>query len=219
VNLSKREQVIGTVAGAALGLWFVNWAVVSTLLTQREDALASVNKAELELTEARNLIKLKPALDRQFAENVSKGLMVDQSQAESQLLNRLREWASDSGLDLATLKPSGIAQPVMKPGGKAGEKHKSFLRLTCRATGTGNMNQVARFIWRIQNGSIPVRITDLTINTRKEGTDDLEVNLGISTIFLAPAPQAAQTERRPASQSSTRPAPATTPTTRREARP
>ena len=48
------------------------------------------------------------------------------------------------------------------------------------------MSQVGRFLYRIQTATVPVRITDLTINSRKEGTDDLAVQLGIATIYLPP---------------------------------
>jgi hypothetical protein len=225
--------MIGLTVGALVGLFALDRLAVSPLLAQREQLVTSIGDAELKLEQSNSLIQSKPILDRQLMDNVSKGLTKGQSEAESQLLNNLREWAQDAGLNLATLKPAGAAQPVIKPGGRTGEKEKAFLKLTCRATGTGNTAQVARFIHRIQTASIPVRITDMTINTKKEETDDLEVSLGISTIFLTPeavkmleertgAPPAASrpvstpAASRPA-PSSSRPA-ATLPTTRRENR-
>jgi hypothetical protein len=227
VTLSKRERMIGLTVGTLIGLFALDRLAVSPLRAQREQLLTSINDADLTLVQSNNLIQSKPILDRQLMDNVSKGLTKGQSEAESQLLNSLREWAQEAGLDLATLKPAGAAQPVIKPGGRANEKEKAFLKLACRATGTGNTAQVARFIHRIQTASIPVRITDMTINTKKEETDDLEVSLGISTIFLTPEAVKVLAERtgapaasRPAaaSTSASRPA-ATGPTTRRETRP
>jgi hypothetical protein len=221
VTLSKREKIVGIAVGAVVGLFALDRLAVSPLLAQREKLVAEISDARMKLEQADNLVRSKPILDRQLMENVSKGLTRGQSEAESQLLNHLREWAQDSGLDLATIKPSGAAQPVIKIGGRANEKEKAFLKLTCRATGTGNTGQVKRFIQRIQTASIPVRITDLTINTRKEETDDLEVSLGVSTIFLTPEAVKLLEERTGASSASSRPAsrPASTgPTTRREGR-
>jgi hypothetical protein len=186
VTLSKREKFIGVGVAAVVGLFALDRVLVGPLLAQREDLLARIDKAELDLRQAENLIRSKPILDRQLSDNISRGLARDQSEAASQLLNSLNEWAQEAGLSLATLKPAGAAQAVIKPGGRPGEQEKAFLKLTCRATGTGRMSQVGRFIWKIQTASIPVRITDLTVNSRKEGSDDLEVNIGVSTIFLAP---------------------------------
>ncbi|HEY7087385.1 MAG TPA: hypothetical protein VH518_04800 [Tepidisphaeraceae bacterium] len=186
MTLSKREKVIGIAVGAVVGLFALDRLAVSPLMAEREDLLTQIESAENSRNQAKSLIQSKPVLDRQLADIVSRGLTQDQSQAESQLLNNLREWGQEAGLDIATLKPSGAPLAVIKPGGKPNEKEKAFLRITCRATGTGGMQQVGRFIFRIQTSSIPVRITDLSINSRKEGTDDLELNLGLSTIFLAP---------------------------------
>jgi hypothetical protein len=186
VSLSKREKIIGVTVGAVVGLFALDRLAVSPLLAQREQLVSDISQAELKLVQATNLIRSKPLLDKQLADNISKGLTKGQSEAESQLLNHLREWAQEAGLDLGTLKPAGAPQPVVKLGGRPSEKEKAFLKLTCRASGTGNADQVAKFIYRIQTASIPLRITDLTINTRKEETDDLEVSLGVSTIFLTP---------------------------------
>jgi hypothetical protein len=48
------------------------------------------------------------------------------------------------------------------------------------------MRQVGQFLWQVQTSAIPVRISDMSISTRKENTDDLELALGISTIYLSP---------------------------------
>jgi hypothetical protein len=76
--------------------------------------------------------------------------------------------------------------PVIKVGGKQSDKEKAFLKLTARFTGSGGMEQVGRFLWQVQTSNIPVRITDMSISTRKENTDDLELAVGISTIYLSP---------------------------------
>ena len=70
------------------------------------------------------------------------------------------------------------------------EKEKDFFKITFRATGGGSMAQVGRFLWRIETAQVPVRVTDVTITSRKPGTDDLAVQLGIATSYLAPEPGA-----------------------------
>jgi hypothetical protein len=213
--------MIGITVGVVVGLFALDRLAISPLLAQRETLLASISDAELKLQQAQALIQSKPILDRQLADNISKGLTKGQSDAESQLLNRLPEWARDANLDLGNIKPAGAAQAVIKPGGRANEKEKAFLKLTCRATGTGGTEQVRWFIYRIQTASIPVRITDMTVTTKKEGTDDLEVSLGVSTIFLSPEAVKVLEERTPSPSSrpsaSSRPT-STGPTTRREGR-
>ena len=48
------------------------------------------------------------------------------------------------------------------------------------------MAQIGKFMYRIQTAGSPVRVSDLTVSSRKEGNDDLTFVVGVSTIFLAP---------------------------------
>ena len=53
-------------------------------------------------------------------------------------------------------------------------------------SGTGTVKQIGNFLYKIQTASIPVRVTDVQVNSKKEGTDDLIIQIGISTVYLAP---------------------------------
>jgi hypothetical protein len=186
VTLSKRERFIGIAVAAVVGYFALDRIAISPLMAQREELLGKINDAELDLARGKSLIASKRTLDRQLSENVARGLTQDPSTAQSQLLNNVLAWAQESGLTVSSLKPNPAPQAVPKVGGKPGEKEKAFLKLTCRATMAGSMQEAGRFMFRLQTSSIPVRITDVTINSKKEGTDDLELTLGLSTIFLAP---------------------------------
>jgi hypothetical protein len=90
-------------------------------------------------------------------------------------LNSTREWAQDAGMTLSSLKPE-----------RSPEKVGEFYRISFRATGTGQMSQIARFLYHVQTTSLPVRVTELSLTSRKEGADDITVSLAVSTIYLAP---------------------------------
>ena len=57
--------------------------------------------------------------------------------------------------------------------------------MTFRASATGTMAQIGNFLFRLHTSNVPVRVTEMTLAAHKEATDDLTVQLGISTIFLA----------------------------------
>ncbi len=48
------------------------------------------------------------------------------------------------------------------------------------------MRAASRLLWSLETASIPVRVTEMHITPRKEGTDDLSVQLSISTLCLLP---------------------------------
>jgi hypothetical protein len=126
-------------------------------------------------------------MNRQWSHLAASGLKPNQSEAESQLVHSITEWAQDAGLTLPTQQAGRT------------EREREFNRMTFRATGAGGMAQISRFLYRIETASIPARITDLTTSSRKDGSDDLSLALGISTIYPAPEPS------RPAPQPAAQP--------------
>lgn len=173
--LSRRERYIAMTTAAVIALAGMWQLVVWPLLDRRAEVDEKLEVAQQEMLRAQRLFAASARLSRQWSQMLSGGLQRDASAAESQILNSVRDWAQDAELSLSSIRPE-----------RSGEKEKDVYKITFRATATGNMAQVGRFLWRIQTTQIPVRIVDLTISSRREGTDDLSLNLGISTIHLPP---------------------------------
>lgn len=177
MKMSGRERVIAIVTGVVLGLllldrfvvtpWFEARATLASELDLRRDA---VKRAEQTFTNQRRA-------NRRWAELAGKTLHSDAPAAEGQLLNALRDWADDSGLALSAVRPD------------RGTAAHGFERITIRATGAGRMQQLASFLYNVETAAIPARLDELQITSRKPGTDDLALQLAVSTIYLPPAPE------------------------------
>jgi hypothetical protein len=102
------------------------------------------------------------------------GLKVDPSQAESQALHAVLDWAGAADLNLASLKPERTSQE-----GK-------FQVISFSVTGNGSTPAIARLLWAMETATIPVRVNDMQITPRREGTDDLSVRFSISALCLPP---------------------------------
>lgn len=190
VVLSRRERYIGLAVLAVLAVLVLDRLIVSPLMAEQRELKSQASKANSELLDANRLFSTSRRMNREWGEKL-RNLPHDASEAESRLLNNLRDWGQEAGLALSSLKPERT------------EKTRDFFTATIRATGTGSMSQVSRFLWRLETANVPVRVTDLQITSRKEGTDDLSITLGISTIYLAPTPAKQQT---PANASAAAPA-------------
>ena len=172
--LSKRERYIGVIAGLVLALLALDKLMISPLLDQRAALAAQINVAEGDLSKATGTIDNSVRANNNWAA-LAPNVRKDASEAESQILHNVRDWAAEAGVNLASLNP------------QRAEREKDFFKLTFRATASGNMGQVGRFLYKIQNASMPARITDLSIsNHAKEGVDDLSLSVTIATIYLAP---------------------------------
>ncbi|HMB96345.1 MAG TPA: hypothetical protein VKK61_09925 [Tepidisphaeraceae bacterium] len=172
--VSKRERYVAIFAGAVVGLLLLDRVVITPLFTQREDLSSSIDAAQQKLAHDEQVMFTQRRLGGEWSGVVNGGLKQDASTAESQVLNSLREWSQEAGLAVGSMRPE-----------RSGEKEKDFFKITFRATGSGSMDEVSRFIWQIQTAKIPVHITDLTI-TSKEGSDELSLSLGVATIYLPP---------------------------------
>jgi len=187
VVLSKREKIIVWVTAVVVGVLALDWLVVGPLLTARSEASVRVSEKQDELDRAQRTFENARRVNRRWAEMVRGQLQQDASSAESAVLNGVRDWAQASRLTLTSLKPERT------------EKQKDFTRITFRATGFGTMEEVAGFLFQAQTAPIAVRVTDVQISSRKEGLDDLSINVGVATIHLnddpskpAVAPEARQ---------------------------
>jgi type II secretory pathway component PulM len=180
--LSKRERYIGIATGAVVTLLALDWFIFTPLLERRQRVQSEIELAQLELDRATLLFKNSKAVNARWREMLDSGVKTDASAAESQVLQAVHDWARESGLTMSSIKRERT------------DRVKQFQQITLRAAANGNMSAASRFMYRVQTARVPVRITDLLISSsRKEGTDDLSLTLGISTIYLAPEPRKNET--------------------------
>jgi type II secretory pathway component PulM len=172
--LSRRERyiVIGTVA--VVGLLALDHLFLTPLTERREVINAQMHLRQEEMTRATMLLDSRARMNRKWLEMSGTALKTDGATAESQIIRSVGDWALDAGLNLSSLKP------------ERAEKDKQFQKIAFRANGTGNMLAISKFIWRLQTSKIPVRVTDISITTRRDGTDDLSLDMGMSTLYQPP---------------------------------
>jgi Tfp pilus assembly protein PilO len=142
-----------------------------------------------EMKRGHDLLARKREIGAKWREMIASGLKRDPAEAESQILHSVGDWAKDAGLKLSSVKPE--RQP---------DKRK-LQEISFQASGTGSMNAVARFMWRLETSKVPIRVKDFQLGVRREGTDDLTLQLRLSTLYQAPeppAPPAPETTEAPA---------------------
>jgi hypothetical protein len=188
MTMSPRERSIATITGIILGALVLYEFVIEPKLAQIEKLDSDVATATGDLERADSLFSSSRSATKQLAKIAGSGLRRNDSEADSEIRNKTSQWAQESGINGWGIKREGTVN------------ERDFNKITFRAQGSGGMAQIGRFLYRLQTADMPIRIVDMTINSRREGTDDLAIVLGVSTIYLAPesekpAPRAAP--RRP----------------------
>jgi hypothetical protein len=172
--LSKRERYIGIATGVVLGLVVLLKLIIFPLDDSRKELNDKVSQAKADLAQVDQKVKNAEGARRNWNNMAGNHLRRDESEAESSMYTAIRDWASESQLPLASVKPE-----------RAPEKEKDFYKLTFRATANGGMGQIGRFLYHVQTANMPVRVTDLSISSRKEGVDDLTLSVALATIYPA----------------------------------
>jgi len=177
--LSRRERYILAATVLVLAILVGDYYVLTPLLDYRAELLAERDRLQAEVDRAEALVARATQVEPQWKQTRQAGLKVDPAEAESQILHAVRDWAAEAGLDLALLKPDRSTAQTVLP------------TIAFQAVGNGSMSAVARFVWRLETARIPLRVTELQLGARKEGTDNLSVQLRLSTLYLpAAAPPA-----------------------------
>jgi len=168
--LSTRERYIAAVTLIAVGIFAFDRLALRPLEARRARLAEERRRILAELEEARLLFARRRRTEPEWRELLGRGLATDAWEAASAVLHAVRNWSEESGLSLTSVQPE-----------KAGEKG-SLRELTFRAAGTGGIEAVAGFLWRLENASIPLRLTELQVGSRKEGADDLSLQVRISAL-------------------------------------
>ena len=172
--LSKREKYIAFGTAAAVVILTLDQIVLTPYFARRASIQAEQQQVIGDIDKANDLFARERKLRAVWADMQKGGLKIDPSEAESQALQAVLDWAKSAEVELAALKPERSTQ------------EKSFQVIRFHVTGTGPMASIARLLWSVETAKVPVRVNDIQVASRREGTDDLSVQLSVSTLCLVP---------------------------------
>ncbi len=169
--LSRRERYIVAATVGVLALALANHFVLGPLLDRRSEISAERDTMSARLEQAQSLLSRRGQVEPLW-NAMRQSLRSSPAEAESQIQHAVLDAAEEAGLALSLLKSERPADKTRLP------------QIAFQAAGTGSMRAVSRFLWRLETAQVPVRISELQLGSRKEGTDDLSVQLRLSTLCL-----------------------------------
>jgi hypothetical protein len=175
VVLSKRERYIAIATVSVIGLIMLWQFFIGPELDHSSELSAKIKDDRTQLDNADKLFTASRQAGKKWSVMMAGPLKTNASEAESQVLRMIQGWMTEAGLSNVSIN---------KP--DKSEKEKDFSKMTVRATGTGGMNNIGNFLFKIQTANIPVKVTDVTLSTHKEGNDDLSIQVGVATMYLSP---------------------------------
>lgn len=175
--LSKRERYIGIGAiGAVLAL-----AVSSLIIGPYTERTATLKHdlaaAKNTLADDENLVRAQKNRLPEWNAMLNNGLQADDSTARSRTQQMLQTWARTANINLDAIS----SEPA--PSQKGPFEAVNF-NLDFNTSGGDTMRQISRFLWALESATIPIRINSIRIQSEKEGTDQLNVKLVVSALYM-----------------------------------
>jgi type II secretory pathway component PulM len=179
VVLSQRERVIAIGFGAVAVLAVLYWVLLSPMLdwsdtiTKDTEAARDVQSKDAKLSH--KLVQLNKIYD----DMKKNGLKPDVAEAQSQLSHAVNEWAAQSGVNVSSTHSD---TPTLV------DQRSGFMQVNFQFTCTGTTSGVAKLLYQIESAKIPIRVDNLRIGSKKDGADDLEIQLNLSTLTMPSTP-------------------------------
>ena len=173
--LSQREKYIAIGVGGAIALYGLNSAVLDPYFSKLDLINTQTDTARQQLADRADLFTRQSELKKVWSSMTRSGLTSDPSAADSQSARAVLTWIGESGVAVTNTKTDRTTD------------ENQFQILGDHFTCTGDTQQVTKLMWDLETATIPIRLTDVQITPRKEGTDDLTIQFGVSTLVRSTA--------------------------------
>ncbi|MCX5662293.1 MAG: hypothetical protein NTW19_21650 [Planctomycetota bacterium] len=168
---SKRERTIMIVAGALVGLLALDLFVIEPLLDSGSALADKRALLEAQVARGQQTITAGQKATRQWKEFRAASLGRGASDTGAGLLNTLLEWSRDASLPMQSVRPDRVTDA------------QGLHELTYQAAADGSMWAMSRFLYRVESAKQPVRPRELQIAARTEGSDELTMQVRVSTLY------------------------------------
>jgi hypothetical protein len=177
VVLSKREKYIGIGAAVAVAFLAVNALIIAPYYEESAQAVKDLKAANDTLAQNQELFRAQKNHEGEWNTMLNSGLRADDSTAQSRTQQMLQTWARTANINLDQI--SSERAPSQK-----GPFEAINFNLDFNTAGNDSMRQIARFLWSIESATIPLRLNSIRVQSMKEGTDQLNVKLVVSALYM-----------------------------------
>lgn len=175
MTLTKREKQIGAVTIMVFVILALDRFLLTPYIENRDRLFSEEQNLLIEYRKARGILSQWKELSPAF-EGALKKDGTDEEMSENEALNFISDMAKENGLALSLLKPAGA--------GKRGQPEERIFQVV----GRGTMKSISAFLRQLESAPFPVlNIKDLQLASRKEGTDDMTLQLRVGELSL-PSP-------------------------------
>jgi hypothetical protein len=179
IDLKNRQQLLGVLAAAAIGLLLADKLVLSPLTRTWKARSAQIAELRKKIAAGQGLVQRERNLRDRWEQMRANTLPDSPSQAEQQVLKAFDTWARQSRVSLLSISPQW--------------KHEGddYMTLECRIEASGTLSTVSRFLYELEKDPMALRLQDVEVSSRDNDGQQLALGLQVSGLVLTPQPERA----------------------------
>ena len=169
--IKNRQQLLIIVTVAAVALFAADKIILTPLTNLWSARSKEISKLETDNRNAKALAKQEQRLRARWDEMRRNTLPQDESLAGQQLLRAVDKAARDNGLKITSINP---------------QRHDAdeYATLQCRVEGTGNINNVAQFLYAMEKDPMALRFENIEVSSHDNEGQVLSLGLQVSGLIL-----------------------------------
>ncbi len=149
----QRQRWLAIIAGAAVGIFVFDRLLLGPYLRawrERSEQIAVVDQL---VARGEALLDRADTLEQRWELMKRRALRTDRPSAEDEVLRAAARWARESRVNFTSLTPQWRQQD------------ETFELLECRAGISGDLGEIARFVYELERDSIAVRLEELQVTS------------------------------------------------------
>ena len=172
---AQRQKFLSVAAGIGLGLVLLDWVVIEPSIHAWNDQGERIDALEKKVTRGQSLLDRASTIRGRWADMRRANLPDDLSAAGSDAYRDVGRWTSASGVSLASFVPQWQTHDTA-----------DYDTFDCRASLTGDVVSLGRFIYELEVDPAPVNLEECEIISRDAHGQQLTMTANFSFIHLGP---------------------------------
>ncbi|MCP5516468.1 MAG: hypothetical protein H7A45_04320 [Verrucomicrobiales bacterium] len=165
-----RQRWLAIIAGAAVGIFALDRLVLQPYVNAWRERSEAIAALATQVARGEALMARGEALEQRWDRMRRTALPADRSAAEDEVLRAAARWARESRVNFTSLTPQWRAGDAT---------HELF---DCRASISGGLGEVARFIYELERDPITVQLEELQVAADDDRGRELTVALRFSGV-------------------------------------
>ena len=172
MKIQNRQQILLVLTLSVLALYVGDLLVFEPMVKWWHTRQDTIKELRQEVGQGKMLVRREAVIRSEWSNMRTNALPNDASQAESQVLRSLANWAGDSGINVSSVTPQWQ------------EDQDDYSTLDCRVEASGNLGTITRFLYEIENDPMAIQLASIELTATDDQGQQLNLGLELSGLAL-----------------------------------